>query len=82
MQPDPMKPLPKPAAETHSEGAQKRRQRSRRSRFSRDANHPIPDPLNVRFGSKGGLTSQRHSMSALPLKVDIHTTGQHVRKVP
>jgi len=21
-------------------------------------------------------------MSALPLKVDIHTTGQHVRKVP
>ena len=61
MQPDPMKPLPKPAAETHSEGAQKRRQRSRRSRFSRDANHLMPDLLNVRYGSEADkVTSLRH----------------------
>src|SRR5262249_36880516 len=38
VQPDVMKPLPKPLAETPDE-AQKRHQRSGRFRFSRDANH-------------------------------------------
>ena len=28
---------------------------------------------------KSGLSSQRHSMSALPLKADIQTVGQNVR---